>query len=143
VREFTPDITDHEWDIIEDDAAAYVKSISLPDEDVLLLTANRLFYLNSDTRPIGGRYHFYFYLASVGLLDRQGFDRLVPREVVEDILRRPPRVIASAYGYVPLALVFPEFAELRDTSYQRTGEFRHIWIYELRIDGQPLPRPLR
>lgn len=143
VREFTPDISDREWDIIEDDAAAYVKSISLPDEDALLLTANRLFYLNSDTRPIGGRWHFYFYLASVGLLDRRGFNGLVPPEVIKDIIARPPRVIASAYGYVPLALVFPELARLRDEHYERTREFRHIWIYELRKDGRPVPAPLR
>lgn len=143
VRNVSADVTDHEWDATEDAADEYVKSISLPGEDVLLLVSNRLLYFNSNTRPIGGRYHFFFYLASVGLLDRAGFDRLVPREVVQDILDRPPRVIVSSIGFVPLAELFPEFAWLRENWYQQTRHFRHILIYELRIDGEPVQAPLR
>jgi hypothetical protein len=143
VRDFSADVTDHEWDATEDAAAEYVKSISFPGEDMLLLMSNRLLYYNSETRPIGGRYHFFFYLASVGLLDREGFDKLVPKEVIQDILERPPRVIVSSIGFVPLAEVFPEFVWLRETWYQQTHHFRHILIYELRIDGEPVPAPLR
>lgn len=142
-RDFSPNLSDHDWDRAEDEVDEYVKSISLPDEEVLLLTANRLFYFNSNTRPPGGRYHFYFYLVAVGLLDRKGFDALVPREVVEDILMRPPRVIVAAYGHVPLAEQFPEFRKLMDTMYERTVTYRHIWVFELRIDGAPVPQPIR
>lgn len=130
VKDFSADISDHDWDIIEDDAALYVKSISFPGEEVLLLTANRLLHLNSETRPVGGRYHFYFYLVSVGLLDRQGFDRLVPERVLAGILASPPQVIVAGLGNVPLAEAFPELKSLRDTRYRRTRSFRHIWIYE-------------
>lgn len=130
VKDFSPDISDHDWDIIEDDAALYVKSISEPGEEVLLLTANRLLHVNSETRPAGGRYHFYFYLVSVGLLDREGFDRLVPKVVLARILANPPRVIVAGLGRVPLAEAFPELKNLRDSEYHRTRSFRHIWIYE-------------
>jgi hypothetical protein len=143
VREFTTQLYDRDWDVVDDQAAAYVKSISLHDEEMLLLTANRLVYLNSDTRPIGGRYHFFFYLVSVGLLDRQGFDALVPKSVVDDILERPPRVIVAGMGWVPLAVSFPEFAWLRDNYYEQTHHYRHIIVYELRIDGEPVQAPLR
>jgi hypothetical protein len=143
VREFTTNLSDRDWDAADDQTAAYVKSVSLRDEEMLLLTANRLVYLNSDTRPIGGRYHFFFYLASVGLLDREGFDALVPKSVIDDILARPPRVIVAAMGWVPLAVAFPEFRWLRDNYYEQTRHFRHILVYELRVDDEPVPAPLR
>lgn len=143
VRDLSMDIWDHEWDMVEDKAAAYVQSMSQPHEEVLLLTADRLVYFNSDTEPVGGRYDFFFYLASVGLLDREGIDQLVPAELIQDILVRPPRIIVSSMGRVPLAEVFPEFVQLRETMYQQTHHFRHILIYELRINGQPVDGPLR
>jgi hypothetical protein len=142
-REFTESLADHDWDVVDDATAAYVKSLSLPGEEMLLLTANRLVFFNSNTKPPGGRYHFFFYLASVGLLDRKGFEKLVPREVIEDIIRRPPRIIVSAYGWVPLAVMFPELKELRDTRYEHTRRWAHIYVHELRIDGKPVPAPLR
>jgi hypothetical protein len=142
-RDFSPSLSDHDWDRAEDEVDEYVKSISQPGEEVLLLTANRLFYFNSNTRPPGGRYHFYFYLVAVGLLDRAGFDALVPKEVVQDILLRPPRVIVAAYGHVPLAEQFPEFRQLVQDWYERTQTYRHIWVFELRIDGMPVGEPVR
>lgn len=142
-RDFSPSLSDHDWDRAEDEVDEYVKSISQPGEEVLLLTANRLFYFNSDTRPPGGRYHFYFYLVAVGLLDRAGFDALVPKEVVQDILLRPPRVIVAAYGHVPLAEQFPEFRQLLNDWYERTQTYRHIWVFELRMEGQPVGEPVR
>ncbi|HEX3597570.1 MAG TPA: hypothetical protein VHU80_20820 [Polyangiaceae bacterium] len=142
-RDLSMDIWDHEWDHVEDDAAAYVKSISVPEEQMLLLTANRLVYYNSDTRPVAGRFDFFFYLASVGLLDRAGINQLVPAGIVQDILIHPPRIIVSSIGHVPLADVFPEFVMLRENWYQQTRHFRHILIYELRVNGAPVPQPLR
>lgn len=142
-RDFSPSLSDHDWDRAEDEVDEYVKSISVPGEEVLLLTANRLFYFNSNTRPPGGRYHFYFYLVAVGLLDRAGFDALVPKEVVQDILLRPPRVIVAAYGHVPLAEQFPEFRELLENWYERTQTYRHIWVFELRMEGHPVEEPIR
>ncbi|HVW23805.1 MAG TPA: hypothetical protein VHC69_00450 [Polyangiaceae bacterium] len=143
VRDLSMDIWDHEWDMVEDETAAYIQNMSLPHEEILLLTADRLVYFNSDTEPVGGRYDFFFYLASVGLLDRAGIDQLVPAALIRDILMRPPRIIVSSMGRVPLAEVFPEFVELRERMYKQTHHFRHILIYELRVDGKPVPEPLR
>jgi hypothetical protein len=134
-------ISDREEDMCEDNVAAYVDSKSLPGEEMLLLTANRFMYLNSNTRPVGGRYHYYFYLAAVGLIDRAGFDKLVPRKVLDRILAHPPRIIISAFGWVPLQVVFPEFRKLRDDDYEKTYTCRHILVYERRINGKPVPAP--
>ncbi len=135
-QDFSRDLSDHDWDIAEDEAAHFVRSISDPGEVVLLLTANRLHHFNSETRPVGGRYHFYFYLAAVGLLDRKGFDQLVPKEVVEDIVRDPPRILVAGFDKVPLANVFPELGNLRFTRYFRVRTFAHIWVY-LRVPAPP------
>ncbi|MBM4361279.1 MAG: hypothetical protein FJ104_01270 [Deltaproteobacteria bacterium] len=132
VRNFAPGITDREWDVVESEAAEHVRLLTSPGEELLLLTANRLMFLSSDTRPVGGRYHFYFYLAAVGLLDRRGFDRIVPPSVLEGILAAPPRVVVGAFGYVPLCVVFPELRALVETRYTLTAKYRHIWIYERR-----------
>jgi hypothetical protein len=131
-RPESPDISDTEWDLVENDAANYLKTIVKPQEPILLLTANRLLHFNTDTISSGGRYHYHLYLACVGLLDREGFDKLVPQEIVDDIVANPPRVIVSAFGKAPLADVFPEFERLRETRYVKTRDFRHILIYELR-----------
>ena len=133
-RPESPDISDTEWDLVENDAANYLKTIVQPNEPILLLTANRLLHFNSDTISVGGRYHYLLYLACVGLLDREGFDELVPHEIIDDIIANPPRVIVSAYEWAPLAEVFPEFERLRETRYVKTRNFRHILIYELRDD---------
>jgi hypothetical protein len=143
VRDVSLNLYNSQWDEAEDLASAYVRSISLPGEEILLLTQDRLIYYESNTRPVGGRYHYYFYLASVGLLDRAGFDALVPQDVIRDVLLRPPRVIISAYGFVPLAQVFPEFQLFLDRWYEHTRSFRHILVYELRIRGEPVAMPFR
>jgi hypothetical protein len=143
VHDASPNVFDHDWDKAESDAGAYVKSICVPGEEILLLTANRLLHFDSDTLPVGGRYDFFFYLATVGLLDRAGFDALVPRRVVTSIFRQPPRVIISSIGTVPLQDVFPELRLLRDRMYVKTGAFRHILVYELRINGKKVDAPLR
>lgn len=130
LRNFSEEIPDHEWDIIEDEAGRYVKSITVPGEEVLLLTSNRLIYFDSETRPSEGRYHFIFYLACTGLLDRAGVERLVPKEVMSHILNSPPRVLVAGFDFVPLAEMFPELRRMRDTKYVHTRSWRHIWVYE-------------
>jgi hypothetical protein len=39
--------------------------------------------------------------------------------------------------------MFPELLELRDTRYEHTRKWAHIYVHELRIDGKPVPAPLR
>ena len=62
---------------------------------------------------------------------------------MQDILQRPPRVIVAAYGHVPLAEQFPEFRQMMMEMYERTQTYRHIWVFELRIDGMPVGEPIR
>ncbi len=140
VKQDSPSLTDRAWDAAMDRTAQYIKSVSSPNDRMLMLTADRILYVATGTRPVGDRYHFFFYLASVGLIDREGFDRLVPEAVLQDILEHPPHVLVSAYGGAPLEVVFPELRDLRDHRYVLTRHYRHILVYELRTDGQLPPR---
>ncbi len=132
VRNFSPDITDNEWDAVTDEAARYIDSITPDGAEVLILDPNRLLTFASNTAPYGGRYHYYFYLVSVGILDRKGFDANVPRHVVRHLFVDPPQVLISSLGRVAMLEEFPEFANLRDFAYVRTRNFRHILVYERR-----------
>jgi len=132
VRDFADEITDRDWDRLSDDAARYVDSVTDDNEEVLLLTAERLIHYNGNTRPVGGRYGFHFYLVSVGLLDRAGWEKIVPPSVIRSILSKPPRVIVSSMGNVPLIDDFVEFRALRNLRYVKTRQFRHIEVYELK-----------
>jgi hypothetical protein len=137
-RPESPHISDTEWDLVENDASNYIRSIVAPNEPILLLTSNRLLHFNSDTISVGGRYHYHLFLACFGFLDRDGFDKLVPHEIIDEIVANPPRVIVSAYENSPLGDVFPEFEQMRDSRYVKTRNFRHILIYELRDDHAKL-----
>lgn len=144
VKNFDPGVTDHEWDRAEDMTARYVDDVTDDNEEILALTASRLIHINSHTVPIGGRYHFLFYLVSVGLIDRAGFDALAPPGLLSDVLTHPPRVMIGCTGRIPpLILAFPEFRWLRDRWYVVTQKYRHILVYELRINGLPRSKPWR
>lgn len=144
VRQFDEGVSDHGWDRAEDLTAQYVDAVTADNEEILCLSASRLMHVNSNTVPAGGRYHFLFYLVSVGLIDRAGFDALAPAWLLPDVLTHPPRVIVGGTGRIPpLILAFPEFRELIERSYVVTRKYRHILVYELRINGQPKPTPWR
>lgn len=143
VRDYSPFLTDHDWDIAVDETAQYIDSLTEPGEEILVLSPNRFIQYASDTRSVGGRYRFYLYLVSVGLLDRAAFDRIVPDEAMHDILTHPPRVIVGTMGRVPLLEAFPEFRWLMAKWYVETRHYRHIIVYELRIRGKPKSRPWR
>lgn len=133
VRDFSPDLTDNEWDRVVDEAGEYIDAI-VPDGDpILVLDANRLIHVISNTRPVGGRYHFYFYLLSTKLFHRDGFDQAVPPEILQGILEDPPLVAVGAVERVPpIAKNFPELRRLIAERYEITRKFRHIVIYELK-----------
>ncbi len=135
VKDYSPDVTDHEWDHAADEAARFINAIADEEEEILVLSANRLLEYNSNTRPIGGRHFFYFYLVSVGLMDRAAFDAAVPKSVIKDILTKPPRIMVGTLGRVPLTEEFPELKWLQKRWYEKVGTFRHIIVYRLRIGG--------
>jgi hypothetical protein len=131
VRDFSPDITDNEWDRTMDAAARYVDSRTADGEIVLVLDANRLFHIVSNTRPVGGRHHFYFYMISTRLFDRPGFELSVPRSVIQKILDHPPPIVIGATERIPpVAKAFPEIQNLIERRYKLTRNFRHVLIYE-------------
>jgi len=131
VRDFSPDITDNEWDRTMDAAARYVDTRTADGEIVMVLDANRLFHIVSNTRPVGGRHHFYFYMISTRLFDRPGFELSVPRSVIQEILDHPPPIVIGATERVPpVAKAFPEIQDLIERRYKLTRNFRHVLIYE-------------
>jgi hypothetical protein len=145
VRDFTPDVTDNEWDRVMDDAAEYVDSITDGRDPILVFDANRLVHVLSNTRPVGGRYHFYFYLISTKLFKRPGFDKAVPPYVLQDILDYPPKVAIGAVERIPpIGVAFPELRRMVTEKYVQTRRYRHILVYELKPEfwrGNPPPRP--
>jgi 4-amino-4-deoxy-L-arabinose transferase-like glycosyltransferase len=131
IRNFTADLTDHDWDITMDDAARYVDSLTDDGDTVLVMDANRLFHIVSNTRPVGGRYHFYFYMISTKLFRRPGYDLSVPPHVLQEILDNPPKVVVGAGERVPpIAAEFPEIRKLVGERYRITRRFRHVLIFE-------------
>ena len=131
IRDYSPDLTDHDWDRTMDDAAKYVDSLTDNGETVLVLDANRLFHIVSNTRPVGGRYHFYFYMLSTKLFDRQGYEKSVPPSVLQNILDHPPKVVVGADERLPpIAGAFPEIRHMVTEQFRLTRRFRHVLIFE-------------
>jgi hypothetical protein len=130
-------LSDREWDIMLDSTARYVDSITEENEPILVLSDQRLVHGASGTTSVGGRHAFYFYLVSTGLLDREGFDKIVPPEVIQNILDNPPRVIVTFDERNPMMRAFPELRRLRDQRYVHTKLFRYMRVYELKSARSP------
>jgi hypothetical protein len=86
----------------------------------------------SRTTSVGGRYGFYFYLIAVQLLDRAGFDKLVPQTLIYDIMRHPPRVIVTRGDIESFVPQFPELHEFRDRYYAEKRSFPYLHVFELK-----------
>jgi hypothetical protein len=84
---------------------------------------------------VGGRYRFLFFLVRTGLLDRRGFDRVVPREALDRILGSLPRVAVTERGELPPLL--REFPELQSAGrdYEIAGDFDGILVLERTSGG--------
>jgi hypothetical protein len=132
VRNFSKDITDRDWDSLVDLSSRYIDSIADENEPILVMSAERFIHFASRTTSVGGRFAFHFYLISVKLLDRKGFDKIVPHEVIRDILLHPPRIIVTSGDNEPIVPDFPEFKALRDRYYTEKKTFRHIHIFQIK-----------
>ncbi|HMJ15317.1 MAG TPA: glycosyltransferase family 39 protein, partial [Polyangiaceae bacterium] len=130
-------LSDREWDVMLDSTARYVDAIAEENEAILVLSDQRVLHVASGTTSVGGRYAFFFYLVSTGLLDRAGFDKIVPPEVLHEILENPPRVIVCFDERGPMMRAFPELRRLRDERYAHTRFFRHMRVYELKAGQMP------
>ncbi|HEY6556141.1 MAG TPA: hypothetical protein VI072_02670 [Polyangiaceae bacterium] len=131
VRDFLPGMSDREWDQAVAEVAAYVDELADDNEPILVLCDDHLIHAAARTTSVGERYAFYFYLISVRLLDRAGFDQLVPREIISDIVDAPPRFIVTAGDDQPLVRAFPELRELRDRRYHEVKAARFLRVYRL------------
>lgn len=128
VAMFSEALPDHEWDSIMNEACMFVDEITRDGEEVLVLSQDEIIPYHSFTRHVGGRYRLAFFWLRIGLLDREGFDRVVPPNVVEDILKNPPRVVISAVGDTPALLVpLPELGSLLPR-YQLARSFGYIQV---------------
>lgn len=132
VRNFSKEITDRDWDSLVDLSSRYIDSIADENEPILVMSAERFIHFASRTTSVGGRYAFHFYLISVKLLDRKGFDKIVPHEVIRNILLHPPRIIVTSGDNEPIVPDFPEFKALRDHYYVEKKQFRHIHIFQIK-----------
>ncbi|HMJ12560.1 MAG TPA: hypothetical protein VK524_14145, partial [Polyangiaceae bacterium] len=132
VRNFSTSITDRDWDSLVDLASRYIDSVADENEPILIMSAERFIHYASRTTSVGGRHAFHFYLISVRLLDRAGFDKVVPREVILNIMNNPPRFIVTSGDTEPTVPDFPEFKALRDAHYTEVKTFRHVHIFQIK-----------
>ncbi|HEY6560785.1 MAG TPA: glycosyltransferase family 39 protein [Polyangiaceae bacterium] len=132
VRNFSMSIPDRDWDSLVDLAARYIDDSAYENEPILVQSAERFVHYASRTTSVGGRHAFHFYLISVRLLDRAGFDKVVPRQVILDIMNDPPRFIVTSGDTEPTVPDFPEFKLLRRDHYDQVKKFRHLHIYKIR-----------
>jgi hypothetical protein len=130
VNNFSEALPDDEWDRIMNEASMFVDEITEDGEEILVVSQDEIVPFHSFTRHVGGRYRLAFFWLRIGLLDREGFDRLVPREVLQKIIQHPPRVVVSAYGDMPLLLErLPELRGLGE-KYRLLRSFGYIQILE-------------
>ncbi len=130
VTELSDELPSDEWDAAINDAAMFVDEITQDDEEILVLSQDEIIPFHSFTRHVGGRYRLAFFWLRIGLLDRQGFDRLVPRRVFQELLEKPPRIVVSAYGDGPALLgPLPELQNLLQRS-RLVRSFAYVQILE-------------
>ncbi len=97
-----------------------------------MFTSNQMLNFNSNTRPVGNRYQYIFYLLRNRLIDRADFDYLVPAAVIADLLANPPNIAVSTVDTPVMLTALPEFNHLLATHYRQSQQFGHILIYERR-----------
>lgn len=121
-------LSDPDWDQAMNRAAMFVDEITADGEEVLVASQDEIVPFHSFTRYAGGRYRAAFFWLRIGVLDRKGFDRLVPASVVRDLVDHPPRVIVSAYGTTPV--LFQKIPELKALApqYHVARAFAYILI---------------
>jgi hypothetical protein len=130
VTELSAQLPSDEWDRAINDAAVFVDEITRDDEEILVLSQDEIVPFHSFTRHVGGRYRLAFFWLRIGLLDRDGFDRLVPRRVLQDLLEKPPRVLVSALGDRPALLEpLPELRAVLERA-RLVRSFAYIQILE-------------
>ncbi len=122
----------HESDLYTNQAAAYIDDIAGDGDVVLVFTSNQMLNFNSNTRPVGNRYQYIFYLLRNRLIDRADFDYLVPAAVIADLLANPPNIAVSTVDTPVMLTELPEFNHLLATHYRQSQQFGHILIYERR-----------
>ena len=134
-REFSSHVSDHDWDVAVNAAAMFVDQLADDDEEILIVMPTQLIAFHSFTRDLGGRYRYLFYLVRMGLLDRKGFDALVPPDFVAQILRRPPRLVVASTGTMPRLLeVIPELQTI-GKKYRVAGRFGVALVLQRTDDG--------
>jgi len=120
----------HQSDLLTNQAAAYIDSITENWEPVMVLCENQMLNYNSHTRPYGDRYQYLFYLLRSDLIDRKTFDRLMPPKIMKDLFADPPKVIATVQYNSPLIKHVPEFESLLKSHYTAPKQFGQILVYE-------------
>jgi hypothetical protein len=126
--EFWPDLPDREWDKALNQAAMLVDELTEDGEEVLTLSSEQLVAFHGFASDVGGRYRFLFYLLRNRLLDRDGFDRIAPPDLIPRLVRNPPRVAVTTTGWMPTLLtVFPELRSI-GKHYRVVGQFRRILV---------------
>jgi len=130
----SPHISNRDWDIAANRVARHVDRLTPDGSEVLVTARNELIQLNSNTRAVGGRHRYLFYLLKQGLLSGEEFRELVPDAVIRSLVRDPPRVIVHGYGRRTAEIfeALPELHERFRREYEPIASYAHLVIFERR-----------
>jgi len=128
---FSPHISNRDWDVASNEAARHLDRLTPDGTEVLVTVRNELIHLNSNTRAVGGRHRYLFYLLKQGLISGEEFWDLVPDEVIRSLMRDPPPVIVHGFGRTREVLdALPELDERLRREYELVASYAHILIFE-------------
>lgn len=133
----SPNITDHNWDIVTNRTSICVDMLTKDGEEVLVLTSNQLVNYISKTIPFGEGYRYLFYLMINDLLDRETLESIIPERIRYRLLHQPPRVIVSAMGLQPMQRYYPELIPLLNEKYSIVQSYAHKLIYLPKSENAP------
>ena len=110
--------------------AQYVDSITEDGTEILVMNPFDILYFASNTEPVGGRYHYYYFLVINRFFTRADFDAEVPPEELQRLLTNPPPVIIGNPFQTTFQGQFPEVNELLRREYQHTRSFNDMRVFE-------------
>lgn len=110
-------------------AAEFLDQAADDGEQLLVLTRDELLAFNANMAPVGGRHRYFFYLLKNDFIDRAGFDRLAPPELLPELLADPPIWIMGEPFRSPILDDLPEIEHLLRTRYHRAREIGHVVLY--------------
>jgi hypothetical protein len=140
MRDITDEMTDTVIDRSENDTAMFLDEIAEDDEQVFMISQMELVSFHSFTLTPWERYRILFYYVREHIIDRPTFDRLVPADVIANVIRNPPRLALVDRDQRPRLLeVFPELVKV-GLGYRVVKTFPTLVVLQRMDVEDPVPQ---